>query len=75
LQQRAFDKMRSTLEQTSWTVEDVKIELNKVYEYMTPEVTIDEICWRIKGNVDSLEKIVKMSLNVVGSPSPSLSVY
>jgi hypothetical protein len=67
--------MRSTLEQTSWTVEDVKRELNKLYEYMTPKVTIDEICWRIKDNVDSLEKIVKMSLNVVGSPSPSLSVY
>jgi hypothetical protein len=58
--------MRSTLEQTTWVVEDVKRELNKLYEYVTPEVTIDKICWHIKDNVDCLKKIVKMSLNVVG---------
>jgi hypothetical protein len=63
------------LEQTTWTVEDVKRELNKLYEFVTPEVTIDKICWHIKDNVDSLKKIVKMSLNVVGSPSPPLSAY
>jgi hypothetical protein len=44
LQQRAFDEMRSMLEQTAWVVEDVKRELNKLYEYVTPEVTIDEVC-------------------------------
>jgi hypothetical protein len=66
LQQRAFDEMRSALEQTSWVVEDVKIELNKLYEYVTPEVFINEIYWRIKDNVDSLDNIVKMSLPVVG---------
>jgi hypothetical protein len=32
------------LEQTTWTVEDVKRELNKLYEFVTPEVTIDKIC-------------------------------
>jgi hypothetical protein len=42
LQQWAFDEMRSALEQTTWVVEDVKIELNKLYEYVTPEVFINE---------------------------------
>jgi hypothetical protein len=67
--------MRTGLEQAIWAIEDVKIELNKLYEYVTPEVTIDEICWRIKDNVESLDKIVKMSWPVVGSPSPPLSAY
>jgi hypothetical protein len=75
LQQWAFDEMRSTLEQTTWVVEDVKIELNKLYEYVTPEVFINEIYWRIKDNVDSLDNIVKMSLHVVGLSSPPLSAY
>jgi hypothetical protein len=44
--------MRSTLEQTAWVVEDVKRELNKLYKYVTPEVIIDKICWRIKDNVE-----------------------
>jgi hypothetical protein len=75
LHQRAFDEMRSALEQAAWVVEDMKIKLNKLYEYVIHEVSIDETCWRIKDNVDSLDKIVKMSLPVVGSLSPPLSAY
>jgi hypothetical protein len=52
-----------------------QFELNKLYEYIDPQVTIDEIYWRIMDNIKSLDKIVEHSRSVVGEPLPPLSEY
>jgi hypothetical protein len=75
LQLRAFKDMREGLEKAICAIHGVKTELNKLYDYVNPHVTIDGIYWRIMDNIESLDKFVEHIWSVVNEPSPPLSEY